>query len=156
MVIFINTLQASLISFNVQIYGIGIRIISTKGKEQEAAKRELSDCLKVWEPELGDRPFFGGETLGTLGLVDIALIPFYSWFYGYEQCSGFSIKTQCRELIAWAKICSQKGTVSRSLANRKKVSGFMLELKKRFGSIGSKRTEDVSRMLVCISIFDVS
>lgn len=84
----------------MQIYDIGRRIIFTNREDQEASKSELVHCLKVWEQELGDKPFFGGE---TSGLVDVTLVPFYSWFYGYEKSGGFGIETQCPELVAWAK-----------------------------------------------------
>ena len=82
------------------------------------------------EGELGDKPFFGGQ---NLGFVDVALVPYYCWFYAYEKCGNFSIEAECPKLIAWAKRCMQKESVSKSLADEEKIYGFVLELKKRFG-----------------------
>ncbi|KAK2968714.1 hypothetical protein RJ640_005901 [Escallonia rubra] len=35
---------------------------SNRGAEQEAAKVEFMDSLKLLEGDLGDEPYFGGET----------------------------------------------------------------------------------------------
>ena len=59
---------------------------AAKGEELEAAKKEFIEALKVLEGELGDKPYFGGE---EFGYVDVALIPFYSWFHAYETCGNF-------------------------------------------------------------------
>ncbi|XP_034679418.1 probable glutathione S-transferase parC [Vitis riparia] len=62
---------------NKEIYENGRKIWATKGTEQEVAKKEFIQDLKLLEGVLGDKPYFGGETLGFL---DIALVTFYSWF----------------------------------------------------------------------------
>ncbi|KAG4112348.1 hypothetical protein ERO13_D13G156750v2 [Gossypium hirsutum] len=85
---------------------------------------------RLMEKELGDKPYFGGE---SLGYVDVAFIPFYSWFYAYEKCGNFSIEAECPKLIAWAKRCMQKESVAKSLPDQQKVYDFILEMKKRFG-----------------------
>lgn len=103
---------------------------ATKGEEQEAAKKELIECFKLLEAELGDRPYFGGE---SFGFVDVVLVPFYSWFYAYETCGNFSIEAECPKLVSWAKRCLEKESVSKSLPDQEKVYGFILELRKRFG-----------------------
>ncbi|KAK9085954.1 hypothetical protein Sjap_026365 [Stephania japonica] len=71
-----------------------------KGEEQERAKEDLFETLKTLEKELGDKAYFGGE---SFGFVDIALIPFYAWFYTVEACGGFSVEAECPKIIAWAK-----------------------------------------------------
>ncbi|KAJ9183081.1 hypothetical protein P3X46_006992 [Hevea brasiliensis] len=113
-----------------KIYDIGRKIWTTKGDEQEAAKKEFIEALKLLEGELGNKPYFGGE---SMGYVDVALIPFYSWFYAYETCGNFSIEPECPVLIAWAKRCLQKESVSKSLPDPQKVYEFVLVLKKKFG-----------------------
>ncbi|KAL7218469.1 hypothetical protein ACSBR2_011685 [Camellia fascicularis] len=81
------------------VYDAGRKIWSTKGEEQEAAKKEFIDTLKVLEERtLGDKPYFGGD---KFGFVDAVLIPFYSWFYAYEACGNFSIEAECPKLISW-------------------------------------------------------
>ncbi|XWS10253.1 hypothetical protein CRYUN_Cryun39dG0059500 [Craigia yunnanensis] len=113
-----------------KIYDIGRKIWTTKGEEQEAATKEFIESLKLLEAELGDKPYFAGENLGYL---DVVLVPFYSWFYAYEKCGNFSIEEECPKLIAWAKRCLQKESVSKSLPDQEKVYGFVLQLKKVFG-----------------------
>ena len=100
---------------------------TTKGEEQEAAKKELIDSLKLLEGELGDKPFYGGEKLGFL---DIAFVPFYTWFYAYEMFGNFSIEAECPKLIAWIKRCLEIENVSKSLVEPQKVYDFVLQLKK--------------------------
>ena len=71
---------------------------------------------------LGDKPYFGGETLGFL---DIALVTFYSWFFVYETFGNFSIEAECPKLMAWAKRCRGKESVARSLADQHQVYEFL-------------------------------
>ncbi|XP_059662818.1 probable glutathione S-transferase [Cornus florida] len=99
-----------------------------KGEEQEVAKTEFIETLKVLEAELGDKPYFGGE---NFGYVDVALVPFYCWFHVYETFGKFSIDAECPKLMAWAKRCIQKESVSNSLPSQQKVYDFALQVKKR-------------------------
>ncbi|KAK9937617.1 hypothetical protein M0R45_014395 [Rubus argutus] len=113
-----------------KIYGLGRKIWTTKGEEQEAAKKEFIDCIKLLEVELGDKPFFGGE---TLGIVDVSLIPFYSWLSAYEKFGNFSIEQECPVFVAWAKRCLEKESVTKSLPDQDKVCGYALERRKMLG-----------------------
>ncbi|KAF8413557.1 hypothetical protein HHK36_001548 [Tetracentron sinense] len=113
-----------------KIYECGRKVWTTKGEEQAAAKEEFIGCLKLLEGELGDKPYFGGE---KMGYVDVVLVPFYSWFYAYETCGNFSVEAECPKLVAWAKRCLEKESVSKSLPDPHKVYDFVLHLKKRFG-----------------------
>jgi len=58
---------------NLQIHDVGRKIWTTKGEDQEAAKKDFIDSLKLLEGELGDKPYFGGD---TLGYVDVALLQY--------------------------------------------------------------------------------
>ncbi|KAL3632242.1 Glutathione S-transferase U1 [Castilleja foliolosa] len=113
-----------------KMYDAGRKIWTTKGEDQETAKKEFIDVLKVLETELGDKPYFGGD---NFGFVDVALIPFYSWFEAYETFGNFSIEEHCPKLIGWGKRCMLKESVSKSLADPKKICEFILVLKKRLG-----------------------
>ncbi|PRQ30686.1 putative glutathione transferase [Rosa chinensis] len=113
-----------------KLYDASRKIWTTKGEEQEAAKKEFIEVLKVLEGELGDKPYFMGERFGFL---DIALITFYSWFHAFETLGNFSIEAECPKLISWAKRCLQKESVSKSLADQKKVYEFVVEMKKSLG-----------------------
>ncbi|KAK9280441.1 hypothetical protein L1049_014131 [Liquidambar formosana] len=113
-----------------KIYDCSKRILMTTGEVQEAGKKEMIECLKLLEGELGDKLFFGGE---TLRFMDVALVPFYSWFYSYETCGNFSLRAECPKLMAWVQRCMEKESVSKSLTDPHKVYDYVLQLKKRFG-----------------------
>jgi glutathione S-transferase len=109
-----------------KIYSTGRLVWATTGEVQEAAKKELMECFKVLEGELGDKTYFGGE---SFGIVDVALIPFYSWFYALETFGNMSLVAECPKLVGWAKRCMQRDSVSNSLPDQYKVYDFLLELK---------------------------
>ncbi|GAV84960.1 GST_C domain-containing protein/GST_C_2 domain-containing protein/GST_N_3 domain-containing protein, partial [Cephalotus follicularis] len=113
-----------------KVYDAVRKAWTTKGDEMEAGKKEIIEVHKVLEEELGDKPYFGGE---TFGYVDLALIPFYSLFYTYETMAKLSIEAECPKLIAWAKRCMQKESVAKSLPDQKKIYGLVLEMSKKRG-----------------------
>ncbi|CAL9172535.1 unnamed protein product [Musa hybrid cultivar] len=116
--------------FVYQIYECGTRLWKLKGEGQAAAKEELIGILKLLEGELGDKKYFGGD---AFGFVDIALVPFVSWFYTYETCAGFSIEEAAPKLVAWGKRCMERESVAKTLSDPHKVYEFVGGLKKRFG-----------------------
>ncbi|CAI9112478.1 OLC1v1012934C1 [Oldenlandia corymbosa var. corymbosa] len=113
-----------------KVYDPGRRIWATKGEEQEKAKKEFIEILKTLEAELGEKAYFGGE---NFGFVDVALIPFYSWFYAYETCGNFKIETECPKLVAWGKRCMKRESVAKSLADPKEIYEFVISMKKKLG-----------------------
>ncbi|XP_050208495.1 probable glutathione S-transferase [Mercurialis annua] len=113
-----------------KIYPNGRLMWITKGEEQEIAKKDFINALKLLEGELGDKFYFGGE---RFGYVDVAFIPFYSWFYAYEICANFNVEAECPKLIEWARRCLKKESVSKSLPDQKEVYDFVLMAKKKFG-----------------------
>lgn len=113
-----------------KLYDFGRKIWATKGEEQEAAKKDLIECLKVLEGVLGDKTYFGGE---SLGFVDVSLLGFYTWFYAWETFGNFSTEEECPKLIAWAKRCMEKESVSKSLPDPHKVLDFVHILREKFG-----------------------
>ncbi|KAJ0980491.1 hypothetical protein J5N97_008746 [Dioscorea zingiberensis] len=113
-----------------KLFESGTRLWKLKGEEQEKAKKEFIEALKLLEGELGDKEFFGGE---TFGYVDVALVPFFAWFHAYETCGKFSIEEECPKIVAWGKRCMERETVSKTLSDPEKVYQFVLYLKKRFG-----------------------
>ncbi|KAI3497205.1 hypothetical protein L1887_39643 [Cichorium endivia] len=110
-----------------ELYEASKKIYRCKGEEQESGKKEVLRILKLVEGELGNKPFFGGD---NLGFVDISLIPFYSRFYTWETFGKFSIEQECPNLMAWAKRCSQKESVAKSLVDPIKIYDFILYLNK--------------------------
>ncbi|XP_051115047.1 glutathione S-transferase U19-like [Andrographis paniculata] len=113
-----------------KIYWVGRCVLTTKGKEQEEAKKELIDILKLLEKELGEKPYFGGDNFGFL---DVALIPYATWFLTYEKRGGFSIEEDCPKLIEWANRCMQRDAVSKSLPDPCELYGRVLERLKKMG-----------------------
>jgi glutathione S-transferase len=107
------------------VYAVGKKLWTTKGEEQEAAKKEFLEIYKTLERELGEKPYFGGE---TFGYVDVALITFYSWFYVFETFGKFSMEAECPKIIEWAKRCLLKESVAKSLPDQKKIYESVLEL----------------------------
>ncbi|XP_028113794.1 probable glutathione S-transferase parC [Camellia sinensis] len=105
------------------------KVWMSKGEDQETAKRELIEIFKLLEGGLGDKPYFGGD---NFGLVDIALVPFYSRFYTLEKFGNFSIEAECPLLVAWAKRCIKKESVSNSLQDLEKLYEFAVKLNKMF------------------------
>ncbi|KAE8707850.1 putative glutathione S-transferase parA [Hibiscus syriacus] len=100
-------------------------------EEQEEAKEELMEGLKALEGELGDKLYFGGE---SIGLVDVALVPCTAWFYAYATCGDFSIEAGCPKLVAWAKRCKDNyQSVSSALPHPHRIYDYELPLKKRLG-----------------------
>jgi len=82
------------------------------------------------EEQLGDNTYFGGD---DLGFVDIALVPFYPRFKAYETFGTLNIESECPKLIAWAKRCLQKESVTKSLPDEHKVYEFIEEMRKKLG-----------------------
>ncbi|KAK3184823.1 hypothetical protein Dsin_032109 [Dipteronia sinensis] len=113
-----------------KLYSTGRRVWTGKGEDQEVAKKELIELLKTMEGELGDKHFFGGDTIGFL---DVTLVPFTSWFYTYETWGNFSIEAECPKLIEWAKRCLEKESVANSLPHPHKIYEYSFELKKKLG-----------------------
>lgn len=113
-----------------KIYDSSRKVWTTKGEDQEAGKKEFIENLKVLEQQLGDKPYFGGD---TFGYVDVTFIPFYSWFYALETVGNFKIEESCPKIIEWAKRCTQRESVAKALPDHKKVHEFLLELKKNLG-----------------------
>uniref|UniRef100_M1B669 Glutathione S-transferase n=1 Tax=Solanum tuberosum TaxID=4113 RepID=M1B669_SOLTU len=115
---------------NKRLFDLGKKIWSTKGEEQEAAKNDFIECLKILEGALGEKPYFGGD---NFGFVDIALIGYYSWFYAYETYGSFSIEAECPKLVAWAKRCMQRDSVANSLPDQHKVCEFVSVARQKLG-----------------------
>ena len=112
-----------------KVYHASKRVWISKGDEKEVAKKDFLESLKQLEEFLGDKPYFGGD---TFGFVDVALIPFYCWFYTYETFGNFKVEGEYPKLISWAKRCMQKESVSETLADEREVYEAVLDYKNKF------------------------
>ncbi|XP_008775488.2 probable glutathione S-transferase parA [Phoenix dactylifera] len=106
------------------------RLWKVKGEAQEEARKDMIEDLKLLEGELGDKQYFGGE---TFGFVDVAFVPLSAWFYTFETCGNFSVEKECPKLVAWAKRCMERESVSKSLHDPHKVYEYVCQLKKKLG-----------------------
>ncbi|KAI8006702.1 hypothetical protein LOK49_LG07G02921 [Camellia lanceoleosa] len=111
-----------------KMHSAGTQLLFSTGEAQETAKNDLIGYLKVLEGELGDKPYFGGE---TFGFVDVALIPSYNFFCVCDQFGNFGIMAECPSLVVWAHRCMEKESVSKSLPDQQKAHDFCLGLKKK-------------------------
>ncbi|WVZ00706.1 hypothetical protein V8G54_026775 [Vigna mungo] len=101
-----------------KVYDTWRKMWLSSGEDHETGKKELISIFKQLEETLGNKPFFGGD---IFGFVDVGLIPYYSWFYTYETYGNFKMEAECPKLIAWAKRCMERETVSKTLPDEKKV-----------------------------------
>ncbi|KAL2331162.1 hypothetical protein Fmac_018743 [Flemingia macrophylla] len=113
-----------------KIYDLGRKIWTSKGEEREGAKKEFIEVLKLFEEQLGDKVYFGGD---NLGFVDIALVPFSTWFKALEIFGTLNVESECPKIISWANRCVQKESVSKSLPDQNKVFEFIADVKKKSG-----------------------
>ncbi|XP_059662816.1 glutathione S-transferase U25-like [Cornus florida] len=115
---------------DTKVHGSSRKIWLSKGEELETGKKELVEWAKLLEGELGEKPYFGGE---TFGFVDIALVPFYNWFMIFKSFANLSFEAECPKLVAWGKRCMERGSVSESLPDRQHIYDAHLEYTKRLG-----------------------
>ncbi|XP_076899894.1 putative glutathione S-transferase [Bidens hawaiensis] len=113
-----------------KIYEGAKKIWTTKGEEQEAAKKEFMDVLKVLEGQLGEKPYLVGE---SFGFADIAMIPFCIWFYTLNKIGNMNIEKECPKLAAWVKRCMERESVTKSLPDAHKFYELVLEMQKKKG-----------------------
>ncbi|KAM3684406.1 hypothetical protein ACJW30_11G040900 [Castanea mollissima] len=106
-----------------KVYDVQNRTCTTKGEQKKKKKKEFIETFKILEGELGEKPFFGGE---TFGFVDLVLITTYNRFYASGMFGKFVIGEECPKIIAWAKRCMQKHSVAKSLPHEKKIYEFFV------------------------------
>ncbi|XP_071689027.1 uncharacterized protein [Rutidosis leptorrhynchoides] len=116
---------------NKKLNLIGKKLYTTKGEEHEASRQEFIDCLKLLEGELGDKPYFGGQ---SFGYIDISLVPFCSWFEAYGTYGKINFEHECRKLMNWFRRCVQnKESVSKTLPDGLKILEFVQLMRKKYG-----------------------
>ncbi|KAH9290213.1 hypothetical protein KI387_034330 [Taxus chinensis] len=119
---------------NKKIYDNGSRITKSKGEAQEEAKRDMLENLEHLERALNQiskgGPYVGGEEFGFL---DIAFIPFASWFLTYETIGNFKLPFETRYplLHPWVKKCMERESVNKVLPTPERVLEFVLEPRKK-------------------------
>ncbi|XWS27466.1 hypothetical protein CRYUN_Cryun26dG0117400 [Craigia yunnanensis] len=113
-----------------KIFPIGSKLWTSASDEANKATKELVESFKTLEKELGEKPYFGGE---TFSFIDLALIAFSSFFLSFETLGNFSMEAECPKIVEWAKRCMGKESVSQSLFNKFKTHEAVLGIKKMLG-----------------------
>ncbi|CAH2065487.1 unnamed protein product [Thlaspi arvense] len=103
----------------MQIFNAGLRTWTKRGQEQEEAKQQFIEALKVLETELGEKVYFGGND--TISMVDLVLISYYPWFHSWETIGGFSLEDHTPKLMGWARRCLTRPAISKSLPDPLKI-----------------------------------
>ncbi|KAL5851639.1 hypothetical protein ACOSQ3_006757 [Xanthoceras sorbifolium] len=102
------------------------------GEEQEKAAKEILEMLKILEEQgLGDKKFFGGD---TINLVDIAHGWLPLWFESIEEAVGVKVmeSTTLPRLHAWIQNFMEVDVIKENLPDREKVLVHMKKLKEKF------------------------
>ncbi|RQO97859.2 hypothetical protein POPTR_011G113125v4 [Populus trichocarpa] len=113
-----------------KIYPIGRNLWASEGEVKESSKKDLIQCFKILEEQLGDKLYFGDE---SFGYIDLALIPFYSFFYTFETLGNLCMVAEFPKLVEWGERCLQKESVSKSLSGQKEVYEVILQIKQKLG-----------------------
>lgn len=90
------------------------RALISKGEAQEKANSDVLGCLDLIEGALGEGPYFGGQ---EFGFMDIAFIPFTTWFHILESIGNFKMlmDSQFPWLKAWIEKCMERESVKKVL-----------------------------------------
>nr|XP_043621525.1 probable glutathione S-transferase [Erigeron canadensis] len=110
-----------------KIYEGGKKIWTTKGDDQQVAKKEFVDSLKVLDTQLGDKLYLIGE---SFGYADISLIPFSWCFYALEKIAKIDFEKECPKLVSWVKRCMEKESVAKTLPDPQKCYDLLIEMQK--------------------------
>ncbi|KAJ0879999.1 putative glutathione transferase [Helianthus annuus] len=105
-------------------------IITSKGEEMKKVVEKFLGYLKVLERELGEKPYFNGE---SFGFVDIALISYYSHIIADGTLGNFSIEKHCPKLHVWATQCMKRESVWKTLADPNKIYESLVAYRKKIG-----------------------
>jgi glutathione S-transferase len=117
-------------AYSDKVHEVGSRLWKLKGAAQEQARAEMLQVLRNLDGELGEKPFFAGE---SFGFVDIALVTFMPWLPSVERSGKFSATEVAPKLAAWAKRCGERESVAKSLYPVEKVEEFITQHKKHYG-----------------------
>ncbi|CAD6225269.1 unnamed protein product [Miscanthus lutarioriparius] len=113
-----------------KVFDCGTTLWKRTGQAQAQARPEMVEALRTLDAELGDKAYLAGE---AFGFVDIAVVPFATWFLGYGRLAEFSVEEVCPRLLAWAKRCGERESVAKNLYPPEKVYEFIGYLKDTYG-----------------------
>ncbi|XP_057812307.1 probable glutathione S-transferase [Salvia miltiorrhiza] len=112
-----------------KLHPVSMKTMRYETKAQlEEAEKEMVECVKLLQGELGEKPYFGGERVGYL---DVILGGFCSWFCAYKELGSFSILDEFPKLKAWTHRCMQRHTFSASLPDPDKLCHLVRRIRNR-------------------------
>ena len=114
-----------------KVYGCASRLYMVKGEPPMPANIEMVEILKTLEGELGGKEFFGGNH--GFGFVDIALMPFATWFESFDRYWDVNVLEVAPTLAAWAARCMERESVSKSVYSPEKVYDHLRGMRKNLG-----------------------
>ena len=107
-----------------------------KGEAQEEAKRNMLEYLGLLEGAFnelsgGVKRYFKGK---QFRFMDIAFIPFASWFLAWETVGNWKIplKTQFPRIHEWVNACMERESVKKILPRPEKVAERAVQIRKKF------------------------
>ncbi|OMO59030.1 hypothetical protein COLO4_34329 [Corchorus olitorius] len=104
---------------------------ATGGEEKEKAAKEFSEVLKtVEEKALGDKKFFGGD---TINLVDITYGVVAYWFKNMQEVIGVEVlePKSLPRLCRWAENFLQVPVIKENLPDRDKMLVYMRAMREK-------------------------
>lgn len=104
------------------------------GEEQEKAAKEALEMLKILEEQgLGDKKFFGGD---SINLVDIFYGFFAHWFLAMEEVVGIKVlePSTLPRLFAWTKNFKEVPVIKENLPDYDKVVAYLRGLREKFAN----------------------
>ncbi|KAF3457495.1 hypothetical protein FNV43_RR02153 [Rhamnella rubrinervis] len=107
---------------------------SPEGEDREKAVKEALEALKILEEQaLGDKKFFGGE---TINMVDIAFARLPYWFECSEEIVGLKLlePNSLPKLHAWVQNLKQVPVIKENLPDYQNLKNHMKNVWHKFQS----------------------
>ncbi|KAJ0034532.1 hypothetical protein Pint_25225 [Pistacia integerrima] len=106
-------------------------VFRSSGEEQEKAAKEVLEVLKVLEEQgLGDKKFFGGD---TINLVDIAYGWLPHWFETIQEVIGIKLleSTTFPRLFAWVNNFKEVPVIKENLPDPEKLLAHIKNIREK-------------------------
>ena len=106
--------------------------MSLEGEDREKAPKEALEALKILEEQgLGDKKFFGGE---TINMVDIALAWLAYWFECFEDIVGLKLvePNTMPKLHTWLQNLKQVPVIKENLPDYQNLITYVTNVRHKF------------------------
>ncbi|XVF65007.1 hypothetical protein PTKIN_Ptkin09bG0212100 [Pterospermum kingtungense] len=106
-------------------------LLSTSGEDQEKVAKDVLEALKIIEEKgLGDKKFFGGD---TINLVDISYGVLAYWFKNMEEAIDIKVlePTTLPRLSRWAQNFMEVPVIRENIPDRDKMLAYMRRMREK-------------------------